>query len=401
MYNESEASRIELLSEDFEDLARDPETKNPVATTWAISFDQITEPDILATDLLSFMACLDRQGIPKAFLLQPESSVKLSNALGLLKAYSLITASQNDKVFDMHRLVNLATCNWLRLNDRFEYWAERCLKLVSEEFPSGEHGTLNMCDSYLPHALVVLGYGQLLAANVISRAFLAYKVSRYLQNRGIYNSAKTLAEKAVQLGRKVLGPEHPDTLSSMNYLGSVLDNQGKYDEAERMHRLVLDIRQKVLGPEHPYTLTSMTKLALVPSGQGKYDEAKGIRIQALDISKKVLGPEHPDTLTSISNLALVLDSQGKYEEAEVMHRRALNIRREVLDAEHPDTLMSMNNLASVLGSQGKYDEAEGMHRRAIDIREKVLGPKHPDTLTSMDNLALTLDSQGKHDGAEV
>src|SRR6266480_4972538 len=65
MYNQSEASRIELLSEDFEDLARDSETKNPVAVTWVISFDLIRQSNALAADLLSFMACVDRQGIPK------------------------------------------------------------------------------------------------------------------------------------------------------------------------------------------------------------------------------------------------------------------------------------------------------------------------------------------------
>jgi Tfp pilus assembly protein PilF len=33
----------------------------------------------------------------------------------------------------------------------------------------------------------------------------------------------------------VLGPEHPDTLTSMNNLAWVLDNQGKYEEAEAMN----------------------------------------------------------------------------------------------------------------------------------------------------------------------
>jgi hypothetical protein len=79
MYNESEAARIELLSEDFEDLARDPETTNPVAATWVISFDQIRQSDILAANLLSFMACLDRQGIPIALLPSTENSVRLSS----------------------------------------------------------------------------------------------------------------------------------------------------------------------------------------------------------------------------------------------------------------------------------------------------------------------------------
>ncbi len=45
--------------------------------------------------------------------------------------------------------------------------------------------------------------------------------------------------QALVLKEKVLGPEHPDTLTSLNNLGAVLDRQGKYEEAEKMHRQAL------------------------------------------------------------------------------------------------------------------------------------------------------------------
>ena len=44
MYSESEASKIDLLSQDFEDLARESGTRNPVATTWLISITLIMSP---------------------------------------------------------------------------------------------------------------------------------------------------------------------------------------------------------------------------------------------------------------------------------------------------------------------------------------------------------------------
>jgi len=60
----------------------------------------------------------------------------------------------------------------------------------------------------------------------------------------------------------VLGLEHPDTLTSVSQLGTVLSRQGKYEEAEAMHRQDLKGSEKALGPQHPDTLTSMAKLAL-------------------------------------------------------------------------------------------------------------------------------------------
>jgi hypothetical protein len=70
-----------------------------------------------------------------------------------------------------------------------------------------------------------------------------------------------------------------------------------------MHRQTLELRKKVLGPEHPDTLTSMNNLGWVLSSQGKHVEAEQIHQQTLELRKKVLGLEHPDTLTSMSNLA--------------------------------------------------------------------------------------------------
>ena len=67
--------------------------------------------------------------------------------------------------------------------------------------------------------------------------------------------------RALDGREKVLGNEHPDTLTSINNLASVLQDQGKYDEAEQMNRRALDGREKALGKEHPSTLTSVYCLA--------------------------------------------------------------------------------------------------------------------------------------------
>ena len=47
----------------------------------------------------------------------------------------------------------------------------------------------------------------------------------------------------------------------MSELASALSRQGKYVEAEQMHWQTLELRRKVSGPEHPHTLTSMSELA--------------------------------------------------------------------------------------------------------------------------------------------
>ena len=61
----------------------------------------------------------------------------------------------------------------------------------------------------------------------------------------------------MEIRKRVLGEEHPDLLTSVGNLASVLGNQGKYEAAETLHRRDLEGREKVLGVEHPDTLTSV------------------------------------------------------------------------------------------------------------------------------------------------
>ena len=63
-------------------------------------------------------------------------------------------------------------------------------------------------------------------------------------------------KQVLELQQRVLGPEHPHTLTSMNNLGAALNSSGQHAEAAAMHKQVLELRQRVLGPEHPTPLTA-------------------------------------------------------------------------------------------------------------------------------------------------
>ncbi|KAH0542520.1 hypothetical protein FGG08_003116 [Glutinoglossum americanum] len=439
----SDSDLIDRLSRHHHDPRRDYDVSSSVIRTWALSFNQIRKQEPRAAQMLSLMAVLDRHGIPKSLLRREnEQRTEFTTALGTLQAFSLIEAERGGEAFVMHRLVQLSIRNWLELQSMREMYQEEAVELLSEEFPSGEHGNWKICETLLLHAQVVLGYQYSSKSSLLHRATLSYNAAWYewqqgryetaykscveahdahqillgesshetlaslellalvLSSQGNYEAARKMNQRVLELREKVLGKEHPNTLASMSNLASVLDSQGKYEAAEEMNQRALELEENVLGKEHPDTLTSMSNLASVLSSQGKYEAAEEMNRRVLELSEKVLGKEHPDTLTSMNNLALVLNSQGKYEAAEEMNRQALELRKKVLGKEHPDTLTSMSNLALVLNSQGKYEADEEMNRRVLELSEKVLGKEHPDTLTSMNNLALVLNSQGKYQAAE-
>ena len=126
---------------------------------------------------------------------------------------------------------------------------------------------------------------------------------------GRRDEALKLREEVLALSRKVLGPEHPDTLMAMNNLANSYDDAGRRDEALKLREEVLALRRKVIGPEHPDTLVAMNNLANSYDEAGRRDEALKMREEVLALRRKVIGPEHPDTLLAMHNLANSYDAR--------------------------------------------------------------------------------------------
>jgi tetratricopeptide (TPR) repeat protein len=103
----------------------------------------------------------------------------------------------------------------------------------------------------------------------------------------------------IKISLRILGREHPSTLSIMFNLASTYRNQGQWKEAEELEVQVIEISLRVLGREHPDTLGSITNLALTYQNQGRWKKAEELKAQVIKISLRVLGREHPDTLTTI------------------------------------------------------------------------------------------------------
>ncbi len=64
-----------------------------------------------------------------------------------------------------------------------------------------------------------------------------------------------MARRAFEAQERVLGPDHPETLVSLNSLAVLYGDQERYKEAEALYRRILEARERVLGKEHPDTLS--------------------------------------------------------------------------------------------------------------------------------------------------
>jgi len=199
-------------------------------------------------------------------------------------------------------------------------------------------------------------------------------------------AARTLQEEELEVNRRILGDEHPDTLTSMNNLASTLNNEGDLSNARVLQEEVLGTRRRVLGEEHPDTLTSMSNLADTLLSQGDLPGARALLEEVQEVSRRVLGEEHPATLIRMGNLALTLLNQGDLPGARALLERVRVIRRRDLGEEHPDTLAVMQNLANTLWQMNEHQPALQLMQTTADSRERVLGRDHPDTLDSQQSV---------------
>jgi Tfp pilus assembly protein PilF len=100
----------------------------------------------------------------------------------------------------------------------------------------------------------------------------------------------------------VLGPEHPDTATSLNNLGSLLHAQGGLTGARLYLERALAIQERVLGPEHPDTASNLNNLGSLLHAQGDLTGARSYYERALQIFHMRLGKDHVYTQTVLANL---------------------------------------------------------------------------------------------------
>src|SRR5262249_23420142 len=111
------------------------------------------------------------------------------------------------------------------------------------------------------------------------------------------------------------GPDHPDTLQSIESLATSYADLGRHAHALHLRSEVLTRRTARLGRDHPDTVASMSELAKSYNALGRHAEALELREQALSFRQVRPGPNHPDTLASMKDLAASYYFLGRHAEA--------------------------------------------------------------------------------------
>lgn len=346
----------------------------------------------------------------------------------VLRNYSLISIGAIETHLTMHRLVQLATQEWLGDHNELERWKSSFIKVLYLHFPWPKFENWPECSIILPHVQSATLQKSPAADALEEWATVLYRSASYLYGnrnfidagrmaelsmkirqtlfgpenhqtidsvelvalaylyRFLYMKAETLLLRVVSSRKRELGEDHLSTLASVGNLADLYRLQGRGDEAERLQVQVMNTHKQKLGPEHPDTLTTMGLLTDTLMDRRRFKEAEALAIETMESSKKVFGPETPETLTLMDSLALIYFEQKRLKEAEEVRIQEIEAYKRILGPYHESTLSAIVGLGAVYQMQGRLEEARTVFTQVLKARKSTLGENHPDTLDALFNL---------------
>jgi tetratricopeptide (TPR) repeat protein len=394
-----------------------------VTTTFALAIDEAAKLHIGAEPLIVYAALLASEPIPLYLfsearekfgepLLSALADDGLDEAVTALRSFALVDREAIPDEYDrsivtdcirLHRLVRQVAAS-RRVGDSLESARQSLIEALVAIYPSGifnNSQTWPRVRRLDAHAMVLVGRNDIYPkGSELSAAILLDKLDAYRDGAlAAYAEARSLSERALALREKMLGPDHPDTASSLNNLASVVARLGDKDASRALSERSLAIREKLLGPHHPDTATSLNTLGYLLIGCGDVAGARPLFERALEIRERVLGEDHPETARTLNNLGYVLQREGDLAGSRLLCERALAIRIKLFGSDDANLAYSFNNLGSLLVHEGDFKGALYHFERALVINVKALGPVHPLTRTAAANNAFVLDKLSRNDEA--
>jgi len=164
----------------------------------------------------------------------------------------------------------------------------------------------------------------------------------------------------------------PNAIEALSRIGVLRRLREQYREADPILRSAMEMGTRLLGPEHPFVLEASQEYAMNAWALGRWDEAEGILRITRTTAERVLGPEHEMTATIGGGLATVLEESGHFDESLLYEQIWLEekVRRHE-GRDHPGIASSLAGVGRSLALAGRTTEARSYLDRADAMIERL------------------------------
>jgi tetratricopeptide (TPR) repeat protein len=242
------------------------------------------------------------------------------------------------------------------------------------------------------------------------RLDLSMQIAVDLQFLGEFERARTYAEKAVVMARK-LGDLSSEA-EVLSNLAIILIDLGHYEEALGAARQALEIFRSLAREETGSSeglAMSLGDLGTILGFLRHSEEALEAVEEAVKIRRRLVS-RHPEMLpelaSALNNLGITLGDLGRRKEAFAALREAAEIWRN-LSVENPDQFLpdlssSLSNLGGNLRDLGRREEALATTEEALAIYRRMMKRSEtfaPTVAFTLNNLGTILSDQGRREEA--
>ncbi|HEX5044394.1 MAG TPA: CHAT domain-containing tetratricopeptide repeat protein [Candidatus Polarisedimenticolaceae bacterium] len=211
---------------------------------------------------------------------------------------------------------------------------------------------------------------------------------RFCQRAGRADLAIPFAERRAELLRSRLGPEHPDTLTAMDDLGSAQVLATRFREGEATFHQVMETRARLFGESHPSLEGSFFNLAVMYAREGNLAASRPYYGKLIALLRSAPLPNASKIAMFEHDLATVLSEMGELEEARAT---LLRLRREDAEATGRFSYRYADDLIGVEWDAGNTAEAIRLQEELLGIRRE-RGRLHENLIAVVNYLGMLLDT---------
>jgi Tetratricopeptide repeat len=247
----------------YQAAAEGGDAARTIARIWHVTLDRLAG-DPLAGQVLRLLAWYAPDGIPRTLLDGLADPPAVLAAVGRLAAYSMLTAGAG--TLAVHRLVQAVTRtphpgdphrDPQAIGDaRDQATRQLAAALPDPRDPAGWPGWRML----LPH-IDALTSNAPPDTDTRDTAYLLNQAGLFLGDQGQPGRAAGHLQRALTDSVRVLGADHPDTLTSRNNLAYAWQAAGDLGRAIPLYEQTLADSVRVLGADHPQTKTVRGNLA--------------------------------------------------------------------------------------------------------------------------------------------
>ncbi|HEY0173285.1 MAG TPA: tetratricopeptide repeat protein [Pyrinomonadaceae bacterium] len=327
-------------------------------------------------------------------LLDVESPVELTGALGLGTLLRMLQKSPDAESYAIHRLLAEVRRTEIPLDGRKEWANQMCMR-VGDWFQERrrEFSNLPMLEAEIDHLKAWQEQASMYVPDQISR--LIWLEAYPPIHRGRHREAKALVENALRMFEQNHVKDDELKPKLLNDLGTCHRGLQEPQIALNYYKKALEICQSTVGDYHPDTADSFSGIGSIYNGLD--DSARGLDYhkRSLDIRLTVLGERNQDISLSYNNISVSYAGLREYEQALEYAEKSLSLTLDMQGGSHPNVAYALINVGTFYNNMGNVRHAQEYVQKGLKLFRELLGNQHVDTIKAAVNMATLSSNLGR------